>query len=62
MRDGVRELSVRAVPPVMDRFTESVSERPLSDWGDEASLRYGRVFQTLISERKFLSTFYLLLQ
>lgn len=62
VRAGVQELPLRAVPPVMDRITESISDRPWSDWGDEASLRYGRMFQAPISERKFFSTFYTLLQ
>ena len=58
-RDIVMQLPVRAVPPVMDRIAES-----LSDLAQMGATTYhditGRMFQSLISDRKFLATFYTL--
>lgn len=58
-RDVVTELPVRAVPPVMNRIAESVS-----DLAQLGATTYhdltGRMFQTLITDRKFLATFYTL--
>ena len=58
-RDVVQDLPVRAVPPVMNRIAESVS-----DLAQLGATTYhdltGRMFQTLITDRKFLATFYTL--
>ena len=58
-RDLVEELPVKAVPPVMNRITESIS-----DLAQLGATTYhdltGRMFQTLIKDRKFLATFYTL--
>ena len=58
-RDLAWELPVRAVPPVMDRIAKSVS-----DLAQMGATTYhdlmGRMFQTLIADRKFLATFYTL--
>lgn len=56
-RDLLDELPVRAVPRVMNRIAESVSD--LADLG-ATTYHYltGRMFQKLITDRKFLATFY----
>ena len=58
-RDLVKEMPVMAVPPVMNRIAASVS-----DLAQLGATTYhdlmGRMFQTLISDRKFLATFYTL--
>ena len=58
-RDVVKDLPVKAVPPVMDRIAES-----LSDLAQLGGTTYhdvtGRMFQSLITDRKFLATFYTL--
>ena len=58
-RDIVKELPVRAVPPVMDRIAESVSELAVLGATTYHDLA-GRMFQALITDRKFLATFYTL--
>ena len=58
-RDVVTELPVRAVPPVMDRIAESISDLALLGATTYHDLT-GRMFQTLITDRKFLATFYTL--
>ena len=58
-RDLVRELPVRAVPPVMDRIVDSVSDLARLGATTYHDLT-GRMFQTLIADRKFLATFYTL--
>ena len=58
-RDLVEELPIKAVPPVMNCIAESISG--LAQLG--ATTYYdltGRMFQTLITDRKFLATFYTL--
>ena len=58
-RNLVEELPVKAVPPVMNRIANSVS-----DFAHLGATTYhdlmGRMFQTLITDRKFLATFYTL--
>ena len=58
-RDVVEKLPIKAVPPVMDRIAESIS-----DLAQLGATTYhdltGRMFQTLITDRKFLATFYTL--
>ena len=58
-RDVVKDLPVRAVPPVMNRIADSIS-----DLAQLGATTYhdltGRIFQTLITDRKFLATFYTL--
>ena len=58
-RDLVEELPIKAVPPVMNRIAESIS-----DLAQLGATTYhdltGRMFQTLITDRKFLATFYTL--
>ena len=58
-RDLVKELPIKAVPPVMNRIAASVS-----DLAQLGATTYhdltGRMFQTLITDRKFLATFYTL--
>ncbi|MYC65609.1 MAG: hypothetical protein F4X12_04675 [Acidobacteriia bacterium] len=58
-RDLLMELPVKAVPPVMNRIAESIS-----DLAQLGATTYhdltGRMFQTLITDRKFLATFYTL--
>ena len=58
-RDLVEKLPIKAVPPVMNRISESVS-----DLAQLGATTYhdltGRMFQTLIADRKFLATFYTL--
>ena len=58
-RDVVRNLPVRAVPPVMNRIAESISDLALLGATTYHDLT-GRMFQTLITDRKFLATFYTL--
>ena len=57
--DLVKELPIKAVPPVMNRIAESIS-----DLAQLGATTYhdltGRMFQTLITDRKFLATFYTL--
>ncbi len=57
--DVAEDLPIRAVPPVMNRIAESVS-----DLAQLGATTYhdltGRMFQTLITDRKFLATFYTL--
>ena len=58
-RDLVEELPIKAVPPVMNRIAESISglaELGATTYHDLT----GRMFQTLITDRKFLATFYTL--
>ena len=58
-RDLLIELPVRVVPPVMDRIARSISE--LAGLGATTYHDLtGRMFQTLITDRKFLATFYTL--
>ncbi len=58
-RDLVAELPIRVVPTVMDKIAGS-----LSDLAKLGATTYhdltGRMFQTLIADRKFLATFYTL--
>ena len=57
--DLVEELPIKAVPPVMNRIAESISglaELGATTYHDLT----GRMFQTLITDRKFLATFYTL--
>ena len=58
-RDLVKGLPIKAVPPVMNRIAESIS-----DLAQLGATTYhdltGRLFQTLITDRKFLATFYTL--
>ena len=58
-RDVVMDLPVRAVPPVMNRIAESISDLALLGATTYHDLT-GRMFQTLITDRKFLATFYTL--
>ena len=58
-RDVVMDLPVRAVPPVMNRIAESISDLALLGATTFHDLT-GRMFQTLITDRKFLATFYTL--
>ena len=58
-RDVVTELPVRAVPPVMNRIAESISDLAVLGATTYHDLT-GRMFQTLITDRKFLATFYTL--
>ncbi len=57
--DLLGRLPIRAVPPVMDCIAESIS-----DLAQLGATTYhdltGRMFQTLITDRKFLATFYTL--
>ena len=57
--DVVMDLPVRAVPPVMNRIAESISDLALLGATTYHDLT-GRMFQTLITDRKFLATFYTL--
>ena len=58
-RDLAKHLPVRAVPPVMGRIADSISE--LSQLGATTYHDLtGRMFQRLIADRKFLATFYTL--
>ena len=58
-RDVVMDLPVMVVPPVMNRIAESIS-----DLAQLGATTYhdltGRMFQTLITDRKFLATYYTL--
>ena len=58
-RNLLERLPVRAVPPVMDCIAKSIS-----DLAQLGATTYhdltGRMFQTLITDRKFLATFYTL--
>ena len=58
-RELVEELPITAVPPVMNRIAG-----PVSDLAQLGATTYhdlmGRMFQTLITDRKFLATFYTL--
>ena len=58
-RDVVTELPVRSVPPVMNRIAESISDLTRLGATTYHDLT-GRMFQTLITDRKFLATFYTL--
>ena len=58
-RDIVRELPIKAVPPVMKRIAKSVSELAQLGATSYHDLT-GRMFQTLITDRKFLATYYTL--
>ena len=58
-RDIVQELPIKAVPPVMKRIASSVSELAQMGATSYHDLT-GRMFQTLITDRKFLATFYTL--
>ena len=58
-RDIVLELPVMAVPPVMERIAKSVSDLARVGATSYHDLT-GRMFQTLITDRKFLATFYTL--
>ena len=58
-RDIVKELPVMAVPPVMNRIAESISDLAQLGVTTYHDLT-GRMFQTLITDRKFLATFYTL--
>ena len=56
-RDLVRRLPLRAVPPVMNRIARAI---PRLDQLGATSYHdlTGRMFQTLISDRKFIASFY----
>ncbi len=58
-RDLVAELPIKCVPPVMNRIAESVSGLTQLGATTYHDLT-GRMFQTLITDRKFLATFYTL--
>ena len=58
-RDLVEELPIKAVPPVMNCIAESISELAQLGATTYHDLT-GRMFQTLITDRKFLATFYTL--
>ena len=58
-RDLVQKLPIKAVPPVMNRIAESISELAQLGATTYHDLT-GRMFQTLITDRKFLATFYTL--
>ena len=57
--DVVMDLPVMVVPPVMNRIAESISDLALLGAATYHDLT-GRMFQTLITDRKFLATFYTL--
>lgn len=58
-KDLLEKLPVKAVPPVMNRIADSISE--LTELGATSYHDLaGRMFQTLITDRKFLATFYTL--
>ena len=60
-RDVVTRMPLKAVPPVMARIVRSISE--LAGLGATTYHDLtGRMFQTLITDRKFLATFYTLPQ
>ena len=58
-RDLVGELPVRAVPPVMTRIAEAISDLVQLGATTYHDLT-GRMFQTLIADRKFIASFYTL--
>ena len=58
-RDLVEELPIKAVPPVMNCIAESISGLAQLGATTYHDLM-GRMFQTLITDRKFLATFYTL--
>ena len=58
-RDLVHELPIRAIPPVMNRITEAVSDLVHLGATTYHDLT-GRMFQTLIADRKFIASFYTL--
>ena len=58
-RDLVKELPIMAIPPVMNRIAESISSLAQLGATTYHDLT-GRMFQTLITDRKFLATFYTL--
>lgn len=58
-RDVLINLPIKAVPPVMDRIAESISDLARLGATTYHDLT-GRMFQTLITDRKFLATFYTL--
>ena len=58
-RDLVAELPIKVVPPVMNRIAESISGLAQLGATTYHDLT-GRMFQTLITDRKFLATFYTL--
>ena len=58
-RDIVQKLSLKATPPIMKRIASSVSELAQLGATSYHDLT-GRMFQTLITDRKFLATFYTL--
>ena len=58
-RDLVRELPVRSVPPVMTRIAEAISDLVQLGATTYHDLT-GRMFQTLIADRKFIASFYTL--
>ena len=58
-RDIVTELPIMAVPPFIDRIAESISGLARLGTTTYHDLT-GRMFQTLITDRKFLATFYTL--
>ena len=55
----MEELPIKAVPPVMNRIAESISDLTHLGATTYHDLT-GRMFQTLITDRKFLATFYTL--
>ena len=58
-RDLVKDLPITAVPPAMNRIAKSISG--LAELGATTYHELtGRMFQTLITDRKFLATFYTL--
>ena len=58
-RDLVAQMPTKAVPPIINRIIEAVDG--LADMGATTYHDLaGRMFQTLISDRKFLATFYTL--
>ena len=57
--DLVQEFPVRSVPPIMDRIADAVSDLVRLGATTYHDLT-GRMFQTLISDRKFLATYYTL--
>jgi len=58
-RDLVKELPIKSVPPVMNRIADSISSLAQLGATSYHDLT-GRMFQTLITDRKFLATFYTL--
>lgn len=58
-RDLVEELPLRAVPPVMNRIARAIPELVQLGATSYHDLT-GRMFQTLISDRKFIASFYTL--